>query len=59
MNVYRVYKKGSRAPRNYMGRVPANSESEAVAVWIKMARSKLAPEALEAVPAHVARKIGK
>ena len=59
MNVYRIYRKGSRAPRDYLGRVPAESEEDAKAVWIRMAKSKYPITALDATPAHVTRKPGK
>lgn len=57
--VYRIYLKGSRVPRNYLGRVPAENEEDAKAVWIRMAKSKYPITSLDATPAHVTRKPGK
>lgn len=56
---YRIYNRGSRAPRDFLGTVPGTSEDDAKQVWISMARSKRDAKSLDAVAKPVGRKVGK
>ena len=58
MKVYKVFNKGSRAPRDWLGSVPAESEEDAKRVWLTMARSKRDAKSLDAVEKAVGRKVG-
>jgi len=57
MRIYRIYKRNSRTPSSYLGRVPAEDEEDAKVVWIRMAKSKYPVTALDAVPAPINRKV--
>lgn len=59
---YRVYKRGSRLPRDLMGIVMASSGAEACKLILDQpcnARLRKLEVILEAVPAHVRRLVGK
>lgn len=60
MTWYRIYRAGSRAPRDYLGRLDADSPEDALRKWRAMVSpALLAREGkLEAVAPH-ARKPGK
>lgn len=52
MTWFRLYRRNSRAPRDFMGRMDAEDAEQAKVRWIEAARSPLEPKHLDAVPAH-------